>query len=296
MRTEQLRSFIAIYETASFTAAAARLYTSQPAVTRHLAQLEEELGGPLFARTTRSVTPTKAGCLFYEKAHEAILLIDEGIAECRTLNKRDARLTIGYEYLYMDQVTTPWLNEYQENCCEDIAADIIEQPSTQLFDALSEGRLDCVFVGLTREELVPAYLEKRRVTSMGEAIFVGKAHPLAQREFVTVDDLLDEDFVYPLTKPTSRESVVAQDFEERGKTLRATVTLHQPSALRMVENGSAIIDLPVECGIESPELVRIPYVSNHRIDYYFVWNRANGNETFNRFREFVERKVSELAR
>ena len=48
MRTEQLRSFIALYETASFTAAAAQLYTSQPVITRHLAQLEEELGGPLF--------------------------------------------------------------------------------------------------------------------------------------------------------------------------------------------------------------------------------------------------------
>ena len=83
MRIEQLRSFIALYETASFTAAAAQLYTSQPVVTRHLAQLEEELDGPLFTRTTRRVAPTKAGDLFYEKAREAILLIDKGIAECK---------------------------------------------------------------------------------------------------------------------------------------------------------------------------------------------------------------------
>lgn len=294
MRIEQLRSFIAVYETASFTAAADRLYTSQPVVTRHLAQLEEELGGPLFARTTRSVTPTKAGCLFYEKAREAILLIDGGVAECRALNKGNARLSIGYKYLYMDKITTPWLREYQSSCGENVAMDIIEQPFTQLFDALFDGRVDCVFVGLTREELIPAYLEKHRVTSMGEAIFVGKAHPLAKRESVTVDDLLDEDFAYPLTKPTSRESIVARDFEERGKVLRATVTLHQPSALKIVEDGSAIIDLPVECGIESPELVRIPYVSNHRIDYYFVWNRANDNEAFKKFRAFVERKIDEL--
>lgn len=294
MRTEQLKSFIAIYETASFTAAAEQLYTSQPVVTRHLAQLEEELGGPLFTRTTRRVTPTKAGELFYEKAREAILLIDKGIAECKALNSRSGRLAIGYEYLYMDQITTPWLKEYKSNCSENVIVDVIEQPSPQLFDALFEGRLDCVFVGLTKEELIPAYLEKRHITSMGENIFVGKTHPLATRKFITVDDLLDEDFVYPLSKPSSRESIVARDFEERGKTLHSTVTLHQPSALSVVERGNAIIDLPVESGIEDPNLVKIPYKSDHQISYYFVWNRANDNEAFDQFRAFIEQKIAEF--
>ncbi|RFT81164.1 helix-turn-helix domain-containing protein [Adlercreutzia equolifaciens] len=64
MRIEQLRSFIAIYETASFTAAAEQLYTSQPAVSRHATQLEEELGGPLFVRTTRQVAPPRPATCF----------------------------------------------------------------------------------------------------------------------------------------------------------------------------------------------------------------------------------------
>lgn len=295
MRIEQLRSFIALYETASFTAAAAQLYTSQPVVTRHLAQLEEELDGPLFTRTTRRVAPTKAGDLFYEKAREAILLIDKGIAECKALNNHNSRIAVGYEYLYMDQITTPWLEEYESNCSENIAVDVIEQPSPQLFDALFAGSIDCVFVGVTSEELIPAYLEKRRVaSSMGENIFVGKTHPLATRACITIDDLLDEGFVYPLTKPTSRESIVARDFEERGKTPHSVVTLHQPSALSVVERGSAVINLPEGYGIESPNLVRIPYKSNHHIDYFFVWNRGNDNEAFEQFRAFIEQKITEF--
>lgn len=294
MRIEQLRSFIAVYETSSFTQAASQLYTSQPVVTRHVAQLEDELGGPLFTRTTRAVSPTKAGTLLYEKVHQALLLLDEGAAECRALNKEKARLTIGYEYFYMDQITTPWLSEYKANIGENVIADIVEQPASQLFAALSEGRLDCVFIGQTKEELIPAYLEKRRIASMGEAIYVGREHRLAQREYVTVDDLLNEDFIYPLAKPTSRESIVALDFEEKGKKPRATVTVHQPSALKVVESGDSIIDLPTECGIDNPELVRIPYASENEI-CYFVWNRANDNKAFAQFRTYIESKIDEMS-
>ena len=106
--------------------------------------------------------------------------------------------------------------------------------------------------------------------------------------------LLDEGFVYPLTKPTSRESIVARDFEERGKTPHSIVTLHQPSALSVVERGSAVINLPEGYGIESPNLVRIPYKSNHHIDYFFVWNRGNENEAFEQFRAFIEQKITEF--
>ena len=294
MRIEQIRSFVTLYETASFTEAAARLYTSQPVVTRHLTKLERELGVPLFVRTTRHVAPTKAGDLLYEKTSAAMRLIDEGIAGCRALGSESERLNIGYEYLYMDDFTTPWLKEYREMHGGNVEMGVVEQPSPQMFDALSEGKLDCAFVGLCKEELIPAYLERRVVTVMGEVLFVGENHPLAARECVTVDDLIDEKFVYPLTRPTSRQSVVACDFEERGKPLHFTIALHQPSALKMVVDGGMVIDVPSEYHLEAPGLVRIPYKSDHELVYYFIWSRNNANKAFERFRTFFERKLEEL--
>lgn len=294
MRIEQLRSFIATYETASFTAAAEQLYTSQPAVSRHVAQLEEELGGPLFIRTTRHIAPTKTGNTLYEKARAAIVLIDEGVAECKALNSHRGRVAVGYEYLYMDQISVPWLQEYKDSTNSHTLIDLVEQPLPQLLKGLLEERIDCIFTGLTNESLIPAYLERRAIVTMEEVIFVGPEHPLAGRPFVTIDDLLDEEFVYPLIKPTSRESIVVRDFEERGKNPRCTTTLHQPSALNVVERGSAIIDLPAKYALENPNLVRIPYRSAHRITYYFIWNRANDSEAFAQFRAFVDEKIAEL--
>lgn len=293
MRIEQLRSFIATYETASFTTAAESLYTSQPVVSRHVTQLEKELGGPLFARTTRHVAPTKAGDVLYEKAHAAIALIDEGVAACKTLNSHCDRLTVGYEYLFIDRISTPWLQEYQDDLGARTVIDLVEQPRSSLFQGLLERHIDCIFVGATKEELIPAYLEKRPVASIGEVIFVGPTHPLANRPFVTIDDLLDEEFVYPLLKPTSQESVVVRDFEERGKTPRCTTTVHQPSALSIVERGSGITNLPMDYDIKSPHLVRIPYQSPNQITSYFIWNRANTSETFKQFHAFIEEKIAE---
>jgi len=61
MDTKQVQCFLAIAECKNFTEAAARLYISQPAVSRHISNLEKELGVTLFKRDKRSVELTPAG-------------------------------------------------------------------------------------------------------------------------------------------------------------------------------------------------------------------------------------------
>ena len=55
------RSFLAVAETGSFTAAARRVGTTQPTIGRHVAALEERLGAALFTRSPRGLVPTTAG-------------------------------------------------------------------------------------------------------------------------------------------------------------------------------------------------------------------------------------------
>jgi len=61
----KLQVFLKVYETKSFSQAAKELYLSQPTVTIHIKELEEQLGVNLFDRTTRNVVPTKAGHILY---------------------------------------------------------------------------------------------------------------------------------------------------------------------------------------------------------------------------------------
>ncbi|WP_054762281.1 LysR family transcriptional regulator [Secundilactobacillus collinoides] len=66
-----LNTFIYVYETRSFSLAAQELFVTQPAVSIKIQQLERQVGQPLFVRTNhRTITPTSAGNLLYEKSLE----------------------------------------------------------------------------------------------------------------------------------------------------------------------------------------------------------------------------------
>ena len=68
MTDRQLRCFLALYETLNFSVAARQLFLTQPTLSYQIRTLEEELGTPLFVRTTCRGEPTQAGQLFAEFA------------------------------------------------------------------------------------------------------------------------------------------------------------------------------------------------------------------------------------
>jgi DNA-binding transcriptional LysR family regulator len=61
LQSDELRPFLVLSEELHFRKAAARLFVSQPALTKQIQRLEEKIGGPLFARTRRKVALTEAG-------------------------------------------------------------------------------------------------------------------------------------------------------------------------------------------------------------------------------------------
>jgi DNA-binding transcriptional LysR family regulator len=78
-----LRCFIAIVDTASFTQAAARLFTTQSSLTRTIHQFEEEVGLKLFDRTTRRVVLTQDGRCFQEEARRLLREFDSAVGDLR---------------------------------------------------------------------------------------------------------------------------------------------------------------------------------------------------------------------
>jgi DNA-binding transcriptional LysR family regulator len=85
-RLEDAEVFVAVVDAAGFTAAAAALGVSQPAVSRRVAALETRLGVRLLARSTRRLRPTDAGAAFYEHARRALGVLEEGECEAAAAN------------------------------------------------------------------------------------------------------------------------------------------------------------------------------------------------------------------
>jgi DNA-binding transcriptional LysR family regulator len=76
-RLDAMRTFVAIVDAGSFSAAAKRLGVSVPAISRRLSGFEERLGTPLLHRTTRSVAPTEYGHIYYERATRILNEIEQ---------------------------------------------------------------------------------------------------------------------------------------------------------------------------------------------------------------------------
>src|SRR5882762_10670143 len=82
-RFVSMEAFVRVIEAGSFSGAAKQLRVGQPAVSKTIAQLEDRLGVRLLLRSTHGLTPTDAGCDFYEHAKRSIEDVEEAEAAAR---------------------------------------------------------------------------------------------------------------------------------------------------------------------------------------------------------------------
>jgi DNA-binding transcriptional LysR family regulator len=90
MDSDALATFVAVHETGGFSAAAARLRRTQPAISRRIALLEAELGAPLFERTPGWVTLSSAGKVLLPYAERALAAVKDAEAAVRGLTAEGA--------------------------------------------------------------------------------------------------------------------------------------------------------------------------------------------------------------
>ena len=96
MEDYRLKVFYSVAKNQSFTKAAAELFITQPAISKHIKLLEEDLGIRLFERKGSFILPTLAGEILFKYAKEIFGLYQEAIYEIGALkNKQDGKLRLG---------------------------------------------------------------------------------------------------------------------------------------------------------------------------------------------------------
>lgn len=83
MDTRQLRYFVQIVESGSLSKASRQLFVAQPALSAHVARLEQEVGKPLLVRSVRGVVPTENGLALYQHAKFVLRQLDEAVFVAR---------------------------------------------------------------------------------------------------------------------------------------------------------------------------------------------------------------------
>ena len=96
MNVTKIKYFVEVARCSSFSEAARRLYTAQPNISKQIAQLEQELGFPLFIRDKRSVHLTAAGRLLYDRLKDFPDELEALIEQAKALSRREeSHLSIG---------------------------------------------------------------------------------------------------------------------------------------------------------------------------------------------------------
>jgi DNA-binding transcriptional LysR family regulator len=188
-----LRYFVAVAEHRSFTGASRRLHVSQPALSRQVRQLETELGVTLFERTPRGVLLTAAGDALAEEAGRLLESWSRAQAAMHAAHRaQKAVLRVGFTAATTNDLLGPVLAAFGRDRPGWRVA--MTQMSWQDPTALlRSGEVDVGFVRHPVPDLdVLAHLVVRTEPRI---LALPAGHPLAARDTVRFDDLLDETFV-----------------------------------------------------------------------------------------------------
>jgi LysR family hca operon transcriptional activator len=193
MELRHLRYFVAVAEAGSLTVAAARkLHTSQPSLSRQIRDLEDEVGTQLLTRTARGIELTPAGRAFLDHARLVLSQV-EAAAEAARRVAHPAKPCFSMGFLTGHELT--WMPEALRILRDElpnIDVMISSQYSPLLADGLLKGKIDAAF--LRREKGAPELAFRLLVKEPLMAVFPND-HRLASLKSISPEDLVDETFV-----------------------------------------------------------------------------------------------------
>jgi LysR family hca operon transcriptional activator len=193
MELRHLRYFVAVAEAGSLTVAAARkLHTSQPSLSRQIRDLESELGAQLLTRRARGIDLTPAGRAFLDHARSVLSQV-EAAAEAARRVAHPAKPCFTMGFLTGHELT--WMPEAMQILRDElpnIDVMISSQYSPPLADGLLKGKIDAAF--LRREKGVPGLAFRLLVKEPLMVILPGD-HRLAALKAISPQDLVGETFV-----------------------------------------------------------------------------------------------------
>src|SRR5262245_59177140 len=145
MEMHQLRYFVAVAETASFTRAAERSHVTQPSLSQQISKLESEVGHKLFHRLGRKAVLTEAGAAFLERARRILFEVENAAKELSDHPSLGRRIVVGAVQTVMPYLITPLIAQLRESH-PNLHIDAQEDFRANLVRAVVEGELDLAVV------------------------------------------------------------------------------------------------------------------------------------------------------
>ena len=302
MELRHLRYFVAVGEEEHYGRGAQRLRVAQPALSRQIQDLEEELGFKLFERLSRGVKLSTAGKLFLEEARRILQQVDDATRRAkRVASGQSGTLRAGFiESMSWHGVVPDSFRQFRERQ-SDAELQIKPLSSLEQIQAVLSRQLDAGFLFTIAN--IDRELAQLDIALVNLMLAVPKGHPLARSKALRLRDLSSASFIwFP-----RRESPLFYD-----RLMHACFRggLKSPHVVQEGVNEATILSL-VSCGLgvafvssatrwRCPESVVLLSVTDLKLPLPFAltWRKDNDSPLLARFVENVRRlpEVVEFAK
>lgn len=287
MNLQQLQYFKVISQTKNFTTASNILSITQPALSKAISKLEEELDVQLFEREGRNIKITKYGEVFLKYAESALNDIEKGIEKMHDMKtNNDNIISIASTYC-IGATFIPFLISNFINSHIQTRFNFNNQSTEEIFKDLKYERVDLGFFDSI--EKIDKYSEIETILVKKEeyVLIVPKNHHLANREEVELKELKDEYFI--AYNDRNNEKKISYS-ELIGYTPKIAVEPTEATMLASLVAAGAGIAIILNTPMINTNKLSIIKIKDYigRKNIYMGWNRNSYySKTIEEFKKYV---------
>ena len=277
MEIEQLRYFLEVCRTGSFSAAADNLYISQPTISKKIMALENELNVVLLNRQKQSVTPTTAGRYLMERAARIIAKVDEAEARTKAIGAgRVGFLRIGIsDQLDINGILPGFLKEFISSVpTVDVSLSVYN--ASALYSAVSSGEIDGAFIPNAGDPNPSCGLSCIQVNRASPRLYYSTLHPKARRPKLSPADFV-KDTLYTLG---GAKTETQKRLKSAGLEFPNIVVVESMQILKMcVEANLGVTVLGVSQNLDSYDrILSIPLpLKDFKVGTDFIYDEQSDN-------------------
>lgn len=283
METQNLRAFLLVAENASFSAAAEQLHITQPAVSKRVATLEQQLGTALFDRIGRQVSLTEAGTALMPHARAIWRRLGQAEQSIRDLSGSvGGRLRLGTSHHIGLHRLPPVLRRFSD-AYAGVKLDIDFMDSEQAYEQIMRGTVELAVVTLAPE--TDATMVAQGVWPDPLDFMAAKGHALCGSDAVSLEELAAHPVILPGLN-TYTGQIAKRLFDRHGLALEVAMSTNYLETIRMMASiGLGWTILPRSMLAPPLQAIAVPAETPQRVLGY-IYHR--GRSLSNAARAFIE--------
>jgi LysR family transcriptional regulator, benzoate and cis,cis-muconate-responsive activator of ben and cat genes len=186
-----LRYFVAVAETENVSRAALKLHVSQPALSRQIRDLEDEVGVALFERSAKALRLTDAGRVFHHETLAVLLRVDAAVQAAKAVGSgKRGEIQVGYAPSLTLDILPGALRFFQESN-PGVRVQLHDLSTGEMTQGVRDGKLHvALLIRTSAHELQGLHFEDLRAYAV--CVAVNPRHPLARRPRIALERLRDE--------------------------------------------------------------------------------------------------------